>query len=672
MPFVTEALWAALPRAAADPELLIVARWPQAPQLAALRDPIAERNVGEVLELVTAIRNARAEARIEPAAWLDAQLAAPADAGRGRPRPADRRSSVSLGSRRPCRPATWRRTARAASSQVVAGRLQASLVPPGRSRHDRPRRRSPREGACAGRGCIGQHAGAPRRPRIPRAGPGARRGGRPDARGGARRSRRPACRPRGPRGRSQDAGASGSRQPLPERSGDWWRHGVVYQVYPRSFADGNGDGLGDLRGIIEHLDHLNDGTPRPSASTRSGCRRSTRPRTSTSATTWRTTSASTRGTARSPSSRPSSTASHDRGIRVVLDLVLNHTSHLHPWFEGSRSGRTGPYADWYIWADSPGRSLTGRRRRPNNWRSFFGGPAWTWDETRQQFYMHTFLAEQPDLNWRNPEVRAALMGVVRTWLDRGVDGLPARRLQRLLQGRAAALQPPPDRSRGAPGRGSATSTIGTSRSWPARSRELRALVDAYPGTMTVGELFDGSIAEAAANFRTASPDLRLVAHLAAVERAGVPRGDRRTRCGVRAGALAGQRAVEPRPAAPRQPLRAAGDLGRRGRRAGEGRRGDAAHAPGHCRSCTTARRSACGTSSFRTPRPLDPPARRASFLFPWWNRDQCRGPMSWRGGPGAGFTTGRPVAAARARRRRAGTSPASPPIRTPSCRSTGG
>ena len=165
------------------------------------------------------------------------------------------------------------------------------------------------------------------------------------------------------------------------RRPDWWQTGVVYQVYPRSFADANGDGIGDLAGITEHLDHLNDGTPAslgvdaiwlspiyPSPGLRLRLRRCglrrRRPRYGTLADFDRL----RRG-------------GHERGIRVILDLVLNHSSHRHPWFEASRASRNGPYADWYIWRDSPGRSILGGRRRPNNWRSFFGGPAWTWDET---------------------------------------------------------------------------------------------------------------------------------------------------------------------------------------------------------------------------------------------------------------------------------------------------
>jgi alpha-glucosidase len=421
---------------------------------------------------------------------------------------------------------------------------------------------------------------------------------------------------------------------------DWWRHGVVYQVYPRSFADGNGDGIGDLRGIIEHLDHLNDGTRSslgvdaiwlspiyPSPDFDFGYDVAdyvgVDPRYGTLA-----------------DFEAFVRASHERGIRVVLDFVLNHTSHRHPWFEGSRSGRSGPYADWYIWADSPGRSITGGRRRPNNWRSFFGGPAWTWDDTRQQFYMHTFLTEQPDLNWRNPEVRAALMGVVRTWLDRGVDGLRLDVFNVFFKD--AQLRSNPRR-------------IGRRSAWSWQRHlhdrdqpelvgalaELRALVDAYPGTMTVGELFDGSIAEAAAN---AAPrhlifDWSLIwpKWSAQAFRAAIARRD------AGFGPEVWPANVLSNHDQPRQASRFAPS----GVSVTEGD----ARAKVAAGMLLTLRGAAflyygeeIGQRNIVVPnaQAADPPARRASFLFPWWNRDQCRGPMSWRGGPGAGFTTGRP------------------------------
>jgi alpha-glucosidase len=198
-----------------------------------------------------------------------------------------------------------------------------------------------------------------------------------------------------------DAGAS-----------SWWRAGVLYQIYPRSFADATGDGHGDLRGVIEHLDHLSwlgvDGiwlnpvNPSPQAD-------------------WGYDVAGytdvdpSFGTLEDLDRLVAEAG--DRGIRVLMDLVPNHTSDRHPWFVDARSSRSAAHRDWYVWADgAPDGSP------PNNWRSSFGGPAWTWDETTGQYYLHNFLPEQPDLNWWNPDVAEAFEGILRFWLDRGVSG----------------------------------------------------------------------------------------------------------------------------------------------------------------------------------------------------------------------------------------------------------
>ena len=195
--------------------------------------------------------------------------------------------------------------------------------------------------------------------------------------------------------------------------GEWWRSAVVYQVYPRSFQDSNGDGVGDLDGITKRLDHLSEVLgvdavwlspfyPSPMADFGydvadycdvdplfgdlgafdrlvAGC--------------------------------------HQRGLRVIVDFVPNHSSDQHPWFVESRSSRSSSKRDWYVWRD--GRD----GGPPNNWLSVFGGSAWTHDDGTDQWYLHSFLAEQPDLNWRNPELRDAMFDAVRFWLDRGVDGL---------------------------------------------------------------------------------------------------------------------------------------------------------------------------------------------------------------------------------------------------------
>jgi alpha-glucosidase len=204
----------------------------------------------------------------------------------------------------------------------------------------------------------------------------------------------------------------------------WWRDGVIYQIYPRSFADSNGDGVGDLPGIIAHLDYLNDGTPNslgvdaiwlspiyPSPMRDFGYDvanyHDIDPVFGTLADFDRLLA-----------------EAHKRGIRVIMDWVMNHTSDQHPWFIESRSSRDNPKRDWYIWRDpSPrrrGEVQVGRP--PNNWQSVFGGPAWSWDETTGQYYLHLFLPEQPDLNWRNPQVHDAVFAEARFWLDRGVDG----------------------------------------------------------------------------------------------------------------------------------------------------------------------------------------------------------------------------------------------------------
>ena len=197
----------------------------------------------------------------------------------------------------------------------------------------------------------------------------------------------------------------------------WWKRGVIYQIYPRSFADSNGDGLGDLGGILAHLDYLNDGTP-----------------------------ASLGIDAIWLSPVFASPAfdfgydvsdyhavdpifgnladldelilqAHRRGMRVLLDLALNHTSHLHPWFLESRASRANAKRDWYLWQDAGPRG-----HPPNHWQSVFGGRAWQWDRATGQYYYHMFLPQQPDLNWRNPRVREEIDRVLRFWLERGVDG----------------------------------------------------------------------------------------------------------------------------------------------------------------------------------------------------------------------------------------------------------
>lgn len=192
----------------------------------------------------------------------------------------------------------------------------------------------------------------------------------------------------------------------------WWQRGIIYQIYPRSFQDSNNDGIGDLPGIIEHLDYLawlgvdalwlSPFYPSPMADFGYDIAdyRNVDP---------------IFGTLEQFDTLVAQ--AHQRNLKILVDFVPNHTSDEHPWFQESRSSRDNPKRDWYVWADAKPDGTP-----PNNWLSIMGGPSWAWDETTGQYYLHTFLKKQADLNWRNPEVKAAMFDNVRFWLERGVDG----------------------------------------------------------------------------------------------------------------------------------------------------------------------------------------------------------------------------------------------------------
>lgn len=219
---------------------------------------------------------------------------------------------------------------------------------------------------------------------------------------------------------------------------EWWRSAVFYEIYVRSFQDSNGDGVGDLPGIIQRLDYLNDGTPdslgvdalwltpiNPSPMFDFGYDVSdyceVDPLFGTLADLDRLVA-----------------EAHRRNIRIILDLVPNHTSHLHPWFQASRRARTDPHRDWYVWRDPAPDGGP-----PNNWVSSFGGPAWTLDPTTGQYYLHSFLAEQPDLNYRNPAVAQAMADVIAFWLDRGIDGFRVDVIHKMVKDAQLRDNPPP-------------------------------------------------------------------------------------------------------------------------------------------------------------------------------------------------------------------------------------
>lgn len=265
----------------------------------------------------------------------------------------------------------------------------------------------------------------------------------------------------------------------------WWKEGVIYQIYPRSFQDASGDGIGDLEGIIQRLDYLNDGTPA---------------------------SLGVDALWLSPI-YPSPMAdfgydisdycdidpvfgdletfdrlveeAHKRGIRIVLDMVFNHSSDRHPWFLASRSSRSDPKRNWYIWRDAAPDGGP-----PTNWIAAFGGSGWEWDEATQQYYYHSFLKEQPDLNWHEPELRAAVYDVLRFWMDRGVDGFRLDVVHFFMKDKEFR-----DNPRGLTGLTKGLIEYDRYQHLYDRDRpevheifqEMRKVTDAYPDRMMVGE-----------------------------------------------------------------------------------------------------------------------------------------------------------------------------------------
>ena len=219
-----------------------------------------------------------------------------------------------------------------------------------------------------------------------------------------------------------------AQQPSGKDHDAWWRHAVIYEIYPQSFQDSNGDGVGDLRGITSRLDYLKDLgidaiwlTPiYPSPGVDNGYDISDY-------------------TAIDPKYGTMAdfetlvTEAKKRGIRILMDYVINHTSDQHPWFQESRSSRDNPKRDWYVWRDGKGETATSQGEPPNNWQSWFGHSAWQWDEKTRQYYYHYFYVQQPDLNWRNPEVHKAMDGVLDFWMQKGVAGFRIDAVSRLFE-----------------------------------------------------------------------------------------------------------------------------------------------------------------------------------------------------------------------------------------------
>ena len=261
----------------------------------------------------------------------------------------------------------------------------------------------------------------------------------------------------------------------------WWERGVVYQIYPRSFQDSNGDGVGDLPGIESRLDYvaalgvdavwLSPIFPSPMADfgydVADYC--NVEPMFGTLADFDRLIA-----------------AAHARGLKLLLDFVPNHSSDLHPWFVESRSSRDNPRRDWYIWRDPAHDGGP-----PNNWISDFGGSAWEWDAATGQYYLHAYLPQQPDLNWRNPELKAAMLDVKRFWFDRGVDGFRIDVLWHIVKAEGLPDNPHnPDWRTGINERDRLLQLHSTDQPEAhALSAEMRQLADEYGERVLIGEIF---------------------------------------------------------------------------------------------------------------------------------------------------------------------------------------
>ena len=265
---------------------------------------------------------------------------------------------------------------------------------------------------------------------------------------------------------------------------DWWRGASIYQVYPRSFQDSNGDGIGDLPGITRRLDHIASlgvdavwispffKSPMADMGYDVSDYRDVDPMFGTLA-----------------DFDGLLARAHELGLKIIIDQVLNHTSDQHAWFKESRADRTNAKADWFVWADPKPDGTA-----PNNWLSVFGGPAWEWDARRGQYYMHGFLASQPDLNFHNTEVQDAVLDAVRFWLDRGVDGFRLDTSNFYFHDALLRDNPPllPEGST-AP---RPTNPYGFQNNLYDKNqpenldflRRFRGLLDEYPGKMAVGEV----------------------------------------------------------------------------------------------------------------------------------------------------------------------------------------
>jgi alpha-glucosidase len=269
---------------------------------------------------------------------------------------------------------------------------------------------------------------------------------------------------------------------------DWWRGAVIYQIYPRSFQDSNDDGIGDLAGITRRLGYVADlgvdaiwlspffTSPMKDFGYDVSDYRDVDP---------------IFGTLRDFDALVAE--AHRLGLKVLIDQVISHTADVHPWFAESRRDAVNPKADWYVWADAAPDGTP-----PNNWLSVFGGSAWEWDSRRCQYYLHNFLASQPDLNFHNPDVQDALLEAMRFWLDRGVDGFRLDTVNYYFHDRELRSNPPLDRTQ-ASNDAPLVNPYGRQQHIYDKTRpenlafleRVRALTDRYDGITTIGEVGDG-------------------------------------------------------------------------------------------------------------------------------------------------------------------------------------
>ena len=267
---------------------------------------------------------------------------------------------------------------------------------------------------------------------------------------------------------------------------DWWRGTVIYQIYPRSFQDSNGDGVGDLGGIIHRLEHV--ASLGVDAIWVSPFYRSPMLDFGYDVSDYRDVDPlfGSLGDFDALIGR-----AHALGLRVLVDLVLSHTSESHPWFRESRASRVNPKADWYVWADARPDGTP-----PNNWLSIFGGPAWEWDSERMQYYLHNFLPEQPDLNFHCAEVRNAVLEVARFWLERGVDGFRLDTVNFYFHDAQLRDNPPLEPEHRNDHIAPSVNPYNFQDHLHDKNRpenvdfleQLRALIDEYPAITTVGEV----------------------------------------------------------------------------------------------------------------------------------------------------------------------------------------